>query len=763
MSAEAQYAADYAVASSDQGVDAAWYLATYPDVALAGMDPVEHYLRHGWGEGRDPRPDFSTTAYAAGRPWLRGNPLLHHLGGSTTRSERAALLWHRGRGAYGRWRHVTRAGDWWTFKLIPVIVVFAATASATRRPLADFWASLGLLVAAIAFCAAYVGIINDITDRADDRAAGKQNAMDGRGRPQMALLAISPFVVGWIAMGTATGGWPVWVFYAGSWVAFSLYSFPPARLKSKGLAGVLADAAGAHLFPALTAAVLAVRVCGVPVSVEWIGGVAAWSIGLGVRGILWHELHDAEADRTAGVRTFVVRRSNRAAVRLGVVALGVEVCGLVVMAVWIGQPLLWVAAAAYAAFVVLRNRTLGMQVTVVEPKSGPYALLGMDFYLVLFPAALLIGSASKHGVDWAVVFAFLVFFGRPTLAFAVDLRGIVRSSKRAARARMAGRTTDKAIDRGTAFLRTCLHAGRYALDSVGADGQPNFAQDHGHVFVGAFLVEAMGDAVTELDRTIVLTRLLSEEQEGLWGYQSPGLLTSPETEGYLIDADDSAFVIRTLHLLGVNRRPDRLLQFFRPDVGLVVTWDIAPGARLTTEFSLANNVEAHPEVNANVLLALRGSTLENILDLDVLVREQLPDGSWTSFFYPSPLWATLLMLDLIAGSGAYAEARGRALDFVARSQNADGSWGSAADPYETALAVAALANSPAHRSATEDGVRFLLRSRRPDGSWSSTACIWQSYVVDGDLWQGYDSHRAFTTALCVIALRRARQARLIAG
>lgn len=36
-------------------VDAAWYLQRYPDVAAAGMDPLQHYVLHGIGEGREPR------------------------------------------------------------------------------------------------------------------------------------------------------------------------------------------------------------------------------------------------------------------------------------------------------------------------------------------------------------------------------------------------------------------------------------------------------------------------------------------------------------------------------------------------------------------------------------------------------------------------------------------------------------------------------------------------------------------------------------
>lgn len=34
--------------------DESWYLATYPDVARAGIDPLEHYLEHGREEGRLP-------------------------------------------------------------------------------------------------------------------------------------------------------------------------------------------------------------------------------------------------------------------------------------------------------------------------------------------------------------------------------------------------------------------------------------------------------------------------------------------------------------------------------------------------------------------------------------------------------------------------------------------------------------------------------------------------------------------------------------
>lgn len=62
--------------------DAPWYLRHYPDVVAIGIDPVEHYMRHGVGEGRCPNPLFHTRWYLEQYPDVavtNGNPLLHYL------------------------------------------------------------------------------------------------------------------------------------------------------------------------------------------------------------------------------------------------------------------------------------------------------------------------------------------------------------------------------------------------------------------------------------------------------------------------------------------------------------------------------------------------------------------------------------------------------------------------------------------------------------------------------------------------------------
>jgi hypothetical protein len=36
--------------------DEDWYVGRNPDVVLAGLDPLRHWLLHGWQEGRAPNP-----------------------------------------------------------------------------------------------------------------------------------------------------------------------------------------------------------------------------------------------------------------------------------------------------------------------------------------------------------------------------------------------------------------------------------------------------------------------------------------------------------------------------------------------------------------------------------------------------------------------------------------------------------------------------------------------------------------------------------
>lgn len=73
---------DYVKVSKSEFFDRDWYLDEYKDVALIGMDPIEHYIKYGYLLKRDPSERFSTKLYLEAHKDVdkaKLNPLLHYL------------------------------------------------------------------------------------------------------------------------------------------------------------------------------------------------------------------------------------------------------------------------------------------------------------------------------------------------------------------------------------------------------------------------------------------------------------------------------------------------------------------------------------------------------------------------------------------------------------------------------------------------------------------------------------------------------------
>ncbi len=62
--------------------DSQYYLRNYPDVRQADVDPLMHYLKHGWKEGRNPSENFDTQFYINYYQDIaqsKINPLFHYV------------------------------------------------------------------------------------------------------------------------------------------------------------------------------------------------------------------------------------------------------------------------------------------------------------------------------------------------------------------------------------------------------------------------------------------------------------------------------------------------------------------------------------------------------------------------------------------------------------------------------------------------------------------------------------------------------------
>lgn len=71
---------DYEVITESGTFDPGFYLASYPDVARKGIDPVEHYIKHGARERRNASPFFNTGYYLDNNTDVEKsglNPLVH--------------------------------------------------------------------------------------------------------------------------------------------------------------------------------------------------------------------------------------------------------------------------------------------------------------------------------------------------------------------------------------------------------------------------------------------------------------------------------------------------------------------------------------------------------------------------------------------------------------------------------------------------------------------------------------------------------------
>lgn len=320
-----------------------------------------------------------------------------------------------------------RAGEWWEHKLAPVAATGYASAWLLGAPSAQIWAPIATVVAALAVCAAYVCFVNDLTDREADRAAGKPDRLAGRS-PAVAPAAIAACLTAGAAI--ALLAWRddplALAVYAASWLAFSAYSIAPLRLKSRGVAGALADATGATLAPHLLVVVVVFGAADEPLDGWWLGCVGAWALALGLRGAIWHQLTDVVADARAGLATFARRRPE------GVPGASIAVLFAVELAAFAGILVLagnWLAFALVPVYVLverLRVRLWGVRVVVTAP-AADYRIAMHEYYVVLYPMAFLLALATRDAAVLALLAAHFAVFPRTAGRMALDATRALRS------------------------------------------------------------------------------------------------------------------------------------------------------------------------------------------------------------------------------------------------------------------------------------------------------------------------------------------------
>lgn len=314
---------------------------------------------------------------------------------------------------------LTAGRHWWQYKVPPLLAIAYALIAQYRLAPAQSYGALVVLLISVVFLAMQAHAINDAFDIEYDRRSGKHNAMAMLSPRWRALLYLLLGVAGlapWL--GLRLGAWPL-VLLALIVALPLIYAAPPLRLKERGVWGLIADAAYAHVIPTLFVIALFSQPAEIrtPGALLFIVAATLWSFCFGLRGILIHQFEDLPHDVMAGVKTFVTAAgAERAHGIVSRVIFPAELAalGVVAIAVWTLAPVLVYVLAGYAAIFMLA-RAIGVWPMVYDPaplKPGtPVSLMGV--YTVWAPVVLAVLLASGNRAFVPLLLLHVALFWKP--------------------------------------------------------------------------------------------------------------------------------------------------------------------------------------------------------------------------------------------------------------------------------------------------------------------------------------------------------------
>jgi 4-hydroxybenzoate polyprenyltransferase len=306
--------------------------------------------------------------------------------------------------------HTIRSHEWWEYKIPPLLAIGYATALTGSAPLyiAALW--MLFLLLSVMIGAIYVSIINDITDIDEDLASGKTNRMAKILPGKRWLFTAACLLLGVVFLYFFSNDFLSSLLYILPWISFSLYSFPPARLKKRGGWGVLADASGSHIFISLLMVASVSFHIGKKVDWLWFGVVGAWSLVYGLRGILTNQFADRENDLVAEVNTFATKTT---AASFRTKAIGITLIEFCLFSVMLWKIALWLPLLFllfYFFVLYARRKIFGYDiVTVFTPHDRGFQIWMADYYQFFWPVSLLVVAVPQPWT-WLILLIHIILF-----------------------------------------------------------------------------------------------------------------------------------------------------------------------------------------------------------------------------------------------------------------------------------------------------------------------------------------------------------------
>ncbi len=327
-----------------------------------------------------------------------------------------------------------KAYSWWNYKIPPMLAVafYALCLAPVTPPVGVTLRNLALFLVSVIGIAGFGHVFLDAFDVEEDRISGKPNLWANASATTRVMLIL----------GLAAASWLPWLILSNTrlgllligfeFVLFLLYAVPPVRLKTRGFAGIVADAGYAHVLPALWTWIPFALIAGVRTSRIFIIALAVWALLVGMRHLIYHQALEAAEDRAAGTMTFAVRYGARESLSLVVerlLPLEVISFGLLLAVMGIHVIALPIVFIVYCAFEIYRFRVLWIQaihLTEKLPASDRATIEGTlvlsQFYELWFPVVLL-GALAWKSLAYLIIFALylLIFRNGPVEFFRRDL------------------------------------------------------------------------------------------------------------------------------------------------------------------------------------------------------------------------------------------------------------------------------------------------------------------------------------------------------
>jgi 4-hydroxybenzoate polyprenyltransferase len=306
--------------------------------------------------------------------------------------------------------YLVRPWAWW-FNKVPLSVTLLLLLLDSVFTI-DAFLALSLVVLAVCAVGNYGYGLNDLYDVEEDRRAKRANTAVALGKRRIILsIVVSAFAAEMLAAGAAGVGGALLTFF--ELLLPLAYSVPPLRLKKRKWLGIAADAAAAHVYPAVLALAAVAHLGLRPISAVLVIFVLGWSGATGVRGILSHQLNTAERDRQSGLATVARDLGHSRLEHLIVrVLLPIEAAAFLgIVLACNGGPLLWVFIALYAACEAFRMADGRFTVTALRPQGQPYlALLEESFYKAWGPIVIAMDAARIDAAYLVLIPIYVLLF-----------------------------------------------------------------------------------------------------------------------------------------------------------------------------------------------------------------------------------------------------------------------------------------------------------------------------------------------------------------